>query len=131
MKEFKSVKPGWTDRKAHQSQFVQQSPPRTEAAMQTDAPIRRAAGRLSREDQRRLGDILQRVYDDVIRQGIPDRFRDLLDELDDAGDTGQVQATTPASHGQDHGQGAGEDDSESDHLVGAKGLDNPGSKESH
>jgi hypothetical protein len=129
MKEFKSVKPDWTGRKAHQSQFAQQSPPRAEAAMQTDAPIRRAAGRLSREDQRRLGDILQRVYDDVIRQGVPDRFRDLLDELDDAGDT--VQATTSASRGQDHGQGAGEDDSESDHLVGAKGLDNPGSKGSH
>jgi hypothetical protein len=105
--------------------------------MQTDAPLRKAGGRLSREDQRRLGDILQRVYDDVIRQGVPDRFRDLLSELEDAGDTRQAEATTSSSHGQGqvhgevHGQGAGEDNSESDRLVGAKGLDNPGSKGSH
>ena len=101
--------------------------------MQTDAPLRKAAGRLSREDQRRLGDILQRVYDDVIRQGVPDRFKDLLNELDDTSGTGQAEATTPSCHGrgQVHGQGAGEDNSESDHLVGAKGLDNPGSKGSH
>jgi hypothetical protein len=40
-----------------------------------------------------------------------------------------------SSHGQGQvevrGQGAGEDNSESDRLVGAKGLDNPGSKGSH
>src|SRR6266852_6170785 len=128
MKEFKSVKPGWASRRAPQSEFAQQTVPRAEAAMQTDAPLRKPAGRLSREDQRRLGDILQRVYDDVIRQGVPDRFRDLLSELDDAGDTGQAEAATPSSHGQAHGQGVGEDNSESDRLVGAKGLDNPGSK---
>ena len=51
--------------------------------MHTDAQTRKAGGRLSREDQRRLGDILQRVYDDVVRQGVPDRFRELLNELDD------------------------------------------------
>jgi anti-sigma factor NepR-like protein len=133
MKESKSVKTGWADRKAHQSQFAQQTPPRVEAAMQTDAPVRKAGGRLSREDQRRLGDILQRVYDDVIRQGVPDRFRDLLNELEDASDRGQAEATMSSSrgHGQVHTQGAGEDNSESDRLVGAKGLDNPGSKGSH
>jgi hypothetical protein len=56
-----------------------------------------------------------------------------LNELDDASGTGQAEATTPSCHGrgQVHGQGAGEDNSESDHLVGAKGLDNPGSKGSH
>jgi hypothetical protein len=37
---------------------------------------------LSREDQRRLGDLLQRVYDDVVREGVPDRFKELLDRLD-------------------------------------------------
>jgi hypothetical protein len=50
--------------------------------MHTDVRSTKPAGRLSREDQRRLGDILQRVYDDVIRQGVPDRFRDLLNQLD-------------------------------------------------
>ncbi len=50
--------------------------------MHTDAQLRKPGGRLSREDQRRLGDILQRVYDDVISQGVPNRFRDLLNELE-------------------------------------------------
>jgi hypothetical protein len=31
--------------------------------------------RASREDQRRIGDILQRVYDEVLRQGVSDRFK--------------------------------------------------------
>src|ERR1700730_18359148 len=88
MKEFKSVKP----------QFAQRTPSSAEAVMQTDAPIRKAAGRLSREDQRRLGDILQRVYDDVIQQGVPDRFKDLLNELDGAGDTEQAERTTASPH---------------------------------
>jgi hypothetical protein len=107
--------------------------------MQMDTPLRKAGGRLSREDQRRLGDILQRVYDDVIRQGVPDRFRDLLneldDELDDKRDKGRAATATSSQgqdHGQHHGQGTVEDDSESDRLVGAKGLeDNPGDEESH
>jgi hypothetical protein len=51
--------------------------------MHMDAQARKSGGRLSREDQRRLGDILQRVYDDVLRQGVPDRFKDLLNELDE------------------------------------------------
>jgi hypothetical protein len=138
MKEFKSVKPGWTDREAHQSQFVGQAPPRAEAAMQMDTPSRKAGGRLSREDQRRLGDILQRVYDDVIRQGVPDRFRDLLNELDNNSNKGQAEAAT-SSHGQGqvdgrvhdqvHDQGGGKVNSEPDRLVRAKGLDNnPGDK---
>ena len=50
--------------------------------MQTEPQIRRTRGRLSREDQRRLGDVLQRVYDDVVKQGVPDRFKDLIDQLD-------------------------------------------------
>ena len=90
--------------------------------MQTDAPVRKAGGRLSREDQRRLGDILQRVYDDVLRQGVPDRFRHLLDELESGKQVGQSEAST-AGHGTDeHNSGA--------ERV-AQGLHNPGSKESH
>ncbi len=53
--------------------------------MHTDAQVRRPGGRLSREDQRRIGDILQRVYDDVLRQGVPDRFKELLDRFEQPG----------------------------------------------
>jgi hypothetical protein len=84
--------------------------------MQTHAAIRKAGGRLSREDQRRLGDILQRVYDDVIRQGVPDRFRNLLDELDEAGEKAAGETGNAPTRGQeDRGH-------DPDRLVEAKGF---------
>lgn len=82
--------------------------------MQTHAAIRKAGGRLSREDQRRLGDILQRVYDDVIRQGVPDRFRNLLDELDEAGEKAAA-GSGPTGGQADRGH-------DPDRLVEAKGF---------
>ena len=96
--------------------------------MQTDAPVRRTGGRLSREDQRRLGDILQRVYDDVIRQGVPERFSSLLNQLDGAGKD-DTQAAAGPSRG--HRQDLSEEDTVSDRVVGPRGLDNTGSKDSH
>ena len=84
--------------------------------MHTDAHTRKSGGRLSREDQRRLGDILQRVYDDVIRQGVPDRFKELLNELDES------KATGEAGQGGARGSADGTRDPEPDRLVEAKGL---------
>jgi hypothetical protein len=52
-----------------------------EQTMHAELQPRKARGRLSREDQRRLGDVLQRVYDDVLKQGVPDRFKDLIDQI--------------------------------------------------
>jgi Anti-sigma factor NepR len=66
--------------------------------MHTDAQGKK---RLSREDQRRLGDVLQRVYDEVLRQGVPDRFKDLLDQFDKDGD-----AATISMHGHAEGEHA-------------------------
>ena len=83
--------------------------------MHTDAPVRKVGGRLSREDQRRLGDILQRAYDDVVRQGVPDRFKDLLTELEDS--SGGAEAKAAAHEG---GRSP-----EPDRLVEATGRDNP------
>ncbi len=103
--------------------------------MQTDAPLRKVGGRLSREDQRRLGDILQRVYDEVVKQGVPDRFRDLLQELNEG--TDRPQATTAlsrssgsAEQAKDH-DAADDADERPDRLVGAKGVADPGSNGSH
>lgn len=86
--------------------------------MHTDAQVRKAGGRLSREDQRRLGDILQRAYDDVVRQGVPDRFKDLLTELDDTREGAEAKAAAP-------GQGERGRSPEPDRLVEARGRDNP------
>jgi len=84
--------------------------------MHMDAQARKVGGRLSREDQRRLGDILQRVYDDVLRQGVPDRFKDLLSELDGQRDPGGTMM--PSARGQsDEGESP-----EPNRLVAAKGF---------
>jgi hypothetical protein len=66
--------------------------------MQIASPQRKTQGRLSREDQRRLGDILQRVYDEVIHQGVPERFRHLLDELKESESSGQPAAKSTSVH---------------------------------
>lgn len=51
-----------------------------------DGAARKSKGRLSREDQRKLGDLLKKVYDEVIHEGVPDRFTSLLNQLDPATD---------------------------------------------
>lgn len=38
--------------------------------------------KLGREVQARLGQQLRAIYDDVVNQGVPDRFADLLKQLD-------------------------------------------------
>ena len=38
--------------------------------------------KLGREVQARLGQQLRAMYDDVVNQGVPDRFADLLNRLD-------------------------------------------------
>lgn len=52
--------------------------------------IRRGRGRLNRETLNRLGKVLETYFDDIRRQGVPDRFRRLLEQLD------KHSATTPA-----------------------------------
>jgi len=87
--------------------------------MHTDAQVRRAGGRLSRKGQRKIGDILQRVYDEVLRQSVPDRFKDLLDQFDRTEEDGETATAA---------QGQGEGHHEADRLVGAKAFDNKGSR---
>ena len=45
--------------------------------------------KLSRDIQARLGQQLRAMYDDVVEQGVPDRFTDLLNRLDDSGNKGK------------------------------------------
>jgi hypothetical protein len=41
---------------------------------------------LDRDIQGKIGDGLRAMYDDVVRQGVPDRFVELLAKLDEQGD---------------------------------------------
>lgn len=44
-------------------------------------------GRLNTEIQSRIGHQLRAMYDDVVRQGVPDRFAELIKKLDAPGPT--------------------------------------------
>jgi hypothetical protein len=47
-------------------------------------------GGLTPEIQSRIGHQLRAMYDDVVRQGVPDRFADLIKKLDAPGGAPQV-----------------------------------------
>ena len=46
------------------------------------------AAKLSREVQARLGQQLRSMYDDVVNQGVPDRFAELIDRINGDGNKG-------------------------------------------
>jgi hypothetical protein len=114
MKDQKAAKPTSAAEVPGRSAGNVAKPLTPETTMHTDAQVRKAGGRLSREDQRRLGDILQRVYDDVVRQGVPDRFKNLLNELGES-----KHESDEAAPGD-----------EPDRLMTARGVDHP-NKGSH
>jgi hypothetical protein len=41
--------------------------------------------KLGRDVQTKIGEGLRAMYDDIVRQGVPDRFAKLLEELDQPG----------------------------------------------
>lgn len=69
----------------------------------TDAkPKTTTAGRqgsLNAEIQSRIGHQLRAMYDDVVRQGVPDRFTDLIKQLD--GETLAAPAPSRKTDGSD------------------------------
>lgn len=42
----------------------------------------RSQGRLGRDVQAKIGNQLRAIYDDIVKEGVPDRFVDLLKRLD-------------------------------------------------
>jgi len=59
------------------------------AAARTKKPNAKPA-KLGRDVQARLGQQLRAMYDDVVNQGVPDRFSDLINRLEgDAKKDGQ------------------------------------------
>ncbi len=53
-----------------------------------------AKGGLNAEIQARIGHQLRAMYDDVVRQGVPDRFADLIRKLDATPPDGVSAATS-------------------------------------
>jgi hypothetical protein len=60
-------------------------------ASKTAAPGKQ--GGLNPEIQSRIGHQLRAMYDDVVRQGVPDRFADLIRKLDGPPASPQVDKT--------------------------------------
>jgi hypothetical protein len=118
MREQKAAKPMSAADVPGRSAGNKPKPLTPETTMHTDAQVRKAGGRLSREDQRRLGDILQRVYDEVTRQGVPDRFRNLLNELGETKHQSDEDKEAPPADN----AGRGQNDAP-DRLVTARGAD--------
>jgi Anti-sigma factor NepR len=51
------------------------------------------SGGLNAEIQSRIGHQLRAMYDDVVRQGVPDRFAELIRKLDVPANSSQVEDT--------------------------------------
>ena len=62
-------------------------PPR--AADKSEARMKNpsSSGRLGRDVQNKIGQQLRAMYDDVVKEGVPDRFSDLLRQLDNSDDS--------------------------------------------
>lgn len=58
-------------------------------------------GGLNSEIQSRIGHQLRAMYDDVVRQGVPDRFAELIRKLDEPGAKAAVADSTPKTDGRD------------------------------
>jgi len=56
--------------------------------MQTDVNQRKSRGRLGRDVQTKIGQQLRSMYDDVVNEGVPDRFTEMLRQLDEQKDKG-------------------------------------------
>lgn len=56
-----------------------------EAAAARSKKLHANPAKLGRDVQARLGQQLRAMYDEVVNQGVPDRFRELIDRLDGSG----------------------------------------------
>ena len=72
------------------SATIEQLPVKPAPAMhQNEMPIRKSRGRLSRNTLETLGKVLDVFYDDVRKEGVPDRFKNLLRQFEERKDKGQ------------------------------------------
>jgi len=51
--------------------------------MLTEVNQRKARGRLGRDVQSKIGQQLRAMYDNVVNEGVPDRFNEMLRQLDE------------------------------------------------
>ena len=69
---------GWGKRVMHD-----EDKPGRPGPMQTEVNQRKPRGRLGRDVQSKIGQQLRAMYDDVVSEGVPDRFSEMLRQLDE------------------------------------------------
>ncbi len=67
---------------------AEQVPLEAKANDANDLQTRKRSGRLGRDVQTKLGKTLQAYFDDVVKEGVPDRFKNLLQQFDERKDKG-------------------------------------------
>lgn len=67
---------------------MKDSKPVKNKATGEDTAGRNPKGELSKDVQARIGSQLRAMHDDIVNEGVPDRFIDLLSRLDNAGKSG-------------------------------------------
>jgi signal transduction histidine kinase len=55
---------------------------RARARMELGTSSQKSRAKIGRDIQAKIGQQLRAMYDDVVNQGVPDRFADLLQRLD-------------------------------------------------
>jgi Anti-sigma factor NepR len=94
--------------------------------MQTDVQTRKARGRLSRHVQNKLGETLHAMFDQIVKEGVPDRFSRLLEQIESNNGSRGAQGGVPASdRGEPFTKSSERDPSGSKADVRAKGPDRP------
>jgi hypothetical protein len=66
--------------------MTRRKPAQSENIMQNQGIVDRPTAGLDRGIQTRIGQQLRAMYDDVVKEGVPDRFADLLKRLDPPSD---------------------------------------------
>lgn len=61
--------------------------------MQTELNQRKTRGRLGRDVQSKIGQQLRSMYDGVVSEGVPDRFTEMLKQLDERTEKDQDKGT--------------------------------------
>jgi hypothetical protein len=89
--------------------------------MQPDVQMRKSRGRLSRHVQHKLGETLHAMFDEIVKEGVPDRFATLLDRLED--NNKGLRAAQNGEPAESFTDSNGREPSKPDRLLRAKGED--------
>lgn len=111
--ESLAVRPAATDKngaadmaeqKSSRSPVTGHKPLGPGSTMQGDVQLRRSRGRLSRESLVKLGKVLETYFDNVRREGVPDRFKRLLEQYEERRSQDQQDPSAQYGERKDTGQ---------------------------